>query len=78
MDLINTIQLINKTYFVLCIKQANDIKKALLLKYCKMAIKLQEVFQNLFKAIFMVIKGNIFNVNCIGKSKKDIFIIIKV
>ena len=39
-DLINVIQPISKTYFILCVKQANDTKKAYLLEYCKIVIKL--------------------------------------
>jgi len=40
MDLVNAIQPISKTYFVLYIKQANNTKKAPLLEYHKVAIEL--------------------------------------
>jgi len=40
MDLINIIQPISKTYFVLYIKQANNTKKALLLEYYKVIMEL--------------------------------------
>ncbi len=37
-------------------------------------MELREAFQNLFKAIPMTMKKNVFNVNYIGESKKDILI----
>jgi len=40
MDLINIIQPISKTYFVLYTKQVNNTKKAPLLEYCKVVIEL--------------------------------------
>jgi len=40
MDLINTIRPINKTYFIIYTKQANNTKKAYLLEYRKVVIKL--------------------------------------
>ena len=72
MDLINTIQPISETYFVIYNKQANNTKKAYLLKYCKVVIELREAFQNLFKAILITVRGNIFNIDFAGKSKEDI------
>ena len=72
MDLINTIRLISKTYFILYIKQANNTKKALLLEYRKVVIELQEVFQTLSKAVPITVKGNVFNIDYAGESKEDI------
>jgi len=72
MDLINTIQPISETYFVLYIKQVNNIKKALLLKYHKVVMELREAFQTLFKAVPIMVKRNIFNVDYVGESKEDI------
>ena len=72
MDLIKVIQPISKTYFVIYNKQANNTKKAYLLKYCKVVIELREVFQNLSKAIPIMAKGNTFNIDFAGKFKKNI------
>ena len=72
MDLINIIQPISKTYFVIYNKQANNTKKAYLLKYCKVVIELQEVFQNLSKAAPIMVRGNAFNINFAGEFKEDI------
>ena len=44
MDLVNVIQPISETYFILYIKQANNTKKALLLEYRKVVIELREAF----------------------------------
>jgi len=71
MDLANAIQLINKTYFVLYMKQANNTKKALSSEYHKVATELQEAFQNLSKAIPITVKGNAFNTDYAGESKED-------
>jgi len=40
MDLANVIRPISKTYFIIYTKQANNIKKAHLLEYYKVAIEL--------------------------------------
>ena len=40
MDLINAIRPISESYFVIYTKQVNNIEKAYLLKYYKVAIKL--------------------------------------
>ena len=77
MDFVNAIQPISKTYFVLYMKQANNTKKALSLKYHKVVIKLREAFQNLFKS-HTIIKGNAFNVDFTGEFEEDIFITTKV
>ena len=44
MDLINIIQPISETYFVIYTKQANDTEKAYLLEYRKVVIELREAF----------------------------------
>ena len=36
-------------------------------------MELQEAFQNLSKAILIMVRGNAFNVDFAGKSKEDIF-----
>ena len=71
MDFANAIWFINKTYFVLYIKQANDIKKTYSSEYCKVAIELWKAFLNLSKAIPMMVKGNAFNADYARKSEKD-------
>ena len=71
MDLANAIRPINEIYFVIYTKQANNTKKAYLLKYCKVVMELWKAFQNLFKVIPMTIKGNTFNADYAGKSKED-------
>ena len=72
MDLANAIRPISETYFVMYTKQANDTKKAYLLKYRKVVIELREAFQTLFKAVPIMVKGNAFNVNFAGEFKEDI------
>jgi len=59
-------------------KQANDTKKALLLKYCKVVIELREVFQNLSKAVPITARGSVFNVDFVGEPEEGIFITAKV
>ena len=72
MDLANTIRPISETYFIMYIKQANDIEKAYLLEYCKVVMELREVFQTFFKAVLMTVRGNAFNVDYVGESEEDI------
>ena len=73
-DLTNIIQPISETYFIIYTKQANNTKKAYLLKYCKVVIELQEAFVNLFKVILsLTTRGSVFNIDFIGESKEDIF-----
>ena len=70
-NLINTVQPISETYFVIYTKQANNTKKAHLLEYYKVVIELQEAFQTLFKAVPITVKGNAFNIDYAGESKED-------
>ena len=78
-NLVNAVRPISKTYFIIYTKQANDTKKAYLLEYYKVAMELQEAFANLLKVILsLTTKGSVFNVDFIGKSKKDIFIAAEV
>ena len=78
-DLINIVQSISKTYFIIYTKQVNDIKKAHSLEYCKVVIELQEAFINLLKIIpSLITKGSAFNIDFIEESKGDIFITTKV
>jgi len=73
MDLINAIQPISETYFVIYTKQANNTKKAHLLEYYKVVIELQEAFINLLKVVLsLTTRGSAFNVNFVKESKKDI------
>ena len=53
-------------------KQTNDTEKAHSLEYHKVAMELWEAFQNLSKAIPMIIKKNAFNTDYTGKSKEHI------
>jgi len=78
MDLVNIIRPISETYFVLYTKQANDTKKALLLEYRKVVIKLQEAFQTLSKAIPITARGSAFNIDFAGEPKEGISITAKV
>ena len=79
MDLINIIQPISKTYFVIYTKQANNTKKAYLLKYYKIVIELRKAFANLLKVILsLTTRGSVFNIDFAGESKEDIFITNKV
>jgi len=79
MDLANAIQPISETYFVMYTKQANDIKKAHLLEYYKVAIELQEAFANLLKVILsLTTRGSAFNVDFAGEPKEGISIAAKV
>ena len=75
MGLINAIQPINKTYFVIYTKQVNNTEKAHLLKYCKVVIELREAFINLLKVILsLTTRGSAFNIDFIGESKENISI----
>ena len=79
MDLANAIRPISETYFVIYTKQANNTKKAYLLKYRKVAIELREAFVNLLKAVLSsTTKGSAFNIDFIGEFKEDISIANKV
>ena len=78
-DLINAIQPISETYFIIYTKQVNNTKKAYLLKYCKVAIELQKVFANLLKVILsLTTRGSVFNIDFIKEFKENIFITTKV
>ena len=78
-DLINIIQPISETYFIIYTKQANNTKKAYLLEYYKAVIELREAFVNLLKVILsLTTRGSVFNVDFIGESKEDISITTKV
>ena len=77
-DLANAVWPISETYFVIYIKQANNTEKAYSLEYCKVVIELQEVFQNLSKAIPMTVRGSVFNIDFTGESEGDISITAKV
>ena len=78
-DLINIIQPISETYFVIYTKQANNTEKAYLLEYRKAAIELREAFANLLKVVLsLTTRGSAFNVDFAGESKKDISITAKV
>ena len=79
MDLTNIIWPTSKTYFVIYTKQVNNIKKAYLLEYYKVAMELWEAFINLLKVVpSLTTRGSIFNANFVGKSEEDISITIKV
>jgi hypothetical protein len=41
-------------------------------------MELWEVFQNLFKAVPMMVRGSVFNINFAGESEGDISITAKV
>jgi len=76
---VNTIQPISKTYFVMYTKQANNIKKAHLLEYRKVAIELWEAFVNLLKVIpSSTTRGSAFNIDFVGEPKEGISITTKV
>ena len=78
-DLINAIQPISETYFIIYTKQANNTKKAYLLKYRKVIIELWEVFATLLKVIpSLTTRGSVFNIDFIEESKEDISITNKV
>ena len=79
MDLVNIIQPISETYFVMYTKQANNTKKAYLLEYRKVAIELREAFVNLLKVVLsLTTKGSAFNVDFVAESEEDISITTKV
>jgi len=79
MDLINAIQSISETYFVIYTKQANNIKKAHLLEYRKVVIELWEAFANLLKVIpFLTTRGSAFNIDFAEEPKEGISITAKV
>jgi len=59
--------------------QANDIEKAYLLEYRKVAIELREAFANLLKVVpSLTTRGSAFNVDFIGEPKEGISITAKV
>ena len=73
MDLVNVIQPISETYFVIYTKQANNTKKAYLLEYRKVVIELWEAFANLLKVVpSSTTRGSAFNIDFAEKSKEDI------
>jgi len=79
MDLVNAIQPISKTYFIMYTKQVNNTKKAHLLEYCKVVMELREAFTNLLKVVpSLTTRGGVFNIDFIGESEEDIFIATKV
>ena len=78
-DLVNIIQPISETYFIIYTKQANNTKKAYLLEYRKAVIELREAFVNLLKVVpSSTARGSAFNVDFAGESKEDISIAAKV
>jgi len=79
MDLINIIQPISETYFVIYTKQANNIKKAHLLEYRKVAMELRKAFANLLKVIpSSTTRGSAFNIDFAEEPKEGISITAKV
>ena len=79
MDLINTIQPISKTYFIIYTKQANNTKKAYLLEYRKAVMELWEAFANLLKVVLSsTTRGSVFNIDFVGESEEDISIAAEV
>jgi len=79
MDLTNIIWPTSKTYFVIYTKQVNNIKKAYLLEYYKVAMELWEAFINLLKVVpSLTTRGSAFNVDFAGEPKEGISITAKV
>ena len=78
-DLINTVQPISETYFVIYTKQADNTKKAHSSEYRKVVMELQKAFANLSKVIpSSTTRGSTFNIDFTGESEGDISITTKV